>query len=172
MTTIKRSDLPTIGKLMPEHGGVFAGILCRDISVNGDRPQPVPEEDYALFIPTDPAADLGKVAWGEYGDVGGARHINDGLANTLAMSQAGNHLAQRALGLQIGNHADFYLPARGELMLAFLNCRDLFDPSWYWSSTQYSAGYAWYQFFDGGFQYDLDKKYEGRARVVRRSIIV
>lgn len=44
-------------------------------------------------------------------------------------------------------------------------------PEWYWSSTQYSANYAWGQFFDAGGQYNLDKLYRGRVRAVRRSLI-
>jgi hypothetical protein len=44
------------------------------------------------------------------------------------------------------------------------------EADWYWSSTQYSQFYAWLQYFGYGFQYDIIKKYEGRARAVRRFI--
>ncbi len=42
--------------------------------------------------------------------------------------------------------------------------------AWYWSSTQYAASpsYAWFQNFDGGYQFSTRKTYEGRARAVRR----
>jgi hypothetical protein len=40
--------------------------------------------------------------------------------------------------------------------------------AWYWSSTQFSPGYAWLQYFVDGTQYDGGKAYEGRARAVRR----
>jgi hypothetical protein len=44
---------------------------------------------------------------------------------------------------------------------------EAFEEAWYWSSSQYSAGGAWGQFFDDGFQTSLDKSYEARARAVR-----
>ena len=42
------------------------------------------------------------------------------------------------------------------------------EERWYWSSTRYSAHYAWYQDFGDGSQYGGGKGYEGRARAVRR----
>ena len=68
----------------------------------------------------------------------------------------------RGLGLEI--------PTRRELALCYLNVRELFQNTWYWSSTQY-AGYeasAWCQNFDNGNQYDGRKGLEFRARAVRR----
>jgi hypothetical protein len=47
---------------------------------------------------------------------------------------------------------------------------EAFERDWYWSSTQYSQGYAWGQNFSCGDQYGNGKKYEGRARAVRRFI--
>ncbi len=44
---------------------------------------------------------------------------------------------------------------------------EAFDDTWHWSSTQYSAGYAWGQLFDYGSQGLSSKSYEGRARAVR-----
>jgi hypothetical protein len=61
------------------------------------------------------------------------------------------------------------LPTRDESALLYAHLRDKIDSSgWYWTSTQCSADYAWYQFFsDGGQGYD-GKKYGARARAVRR----
>ena len=42
------------------------------------------------------------------------------------------------------------------------------EQRWYWASTQYSANYAWCQYFSYGSQYCLVKGHEGRARAVRR----
>jgi hypothetical protein len=42
-----------------------------------------------------------------------------------------------------------------------------FDPAWHWSSSQYSADYAWYQGFGNGFQDSSGKKCQARARAVR-----
>lgn len=46
------------------------------------------------------------------------------------------------------------------------------QPKWYWSSTQYSAYYAFYQDFDGGTQYLYDKGLKLRARAVRQIQLV
>ncbi len=44
---------------------------------------------------------------------------------------------------------------------------EAFEQRWYWSSTQYSEGYAWYQFFGHGYQGYSLKSYEALARAVR-----
>jgi hypothetical protein len=44
---------------------------------------------------------------------------------------------------------------------------EAFDPVWYWSSTQYSSSYAWYQYFGYGLQSYYGKEFEARARAVR-----
>ena len=49
---------------------------------------------------------------------------------------------------------------------------EAFEDAWYWSSTQYSAGGAWFQNFDDGGQYDYVKGTEGRVRPVRRIQII
>ncbi|MDB6061525.1 MAG: hypothetical protein JWM78_1628 [Verrucomicrobiaceae bacterium] len=49
---------------------------------------------------------------------------------------------------------------------------EAFDDTVYWSSTQYSADSAWYQGFDDGFQSNLDKGNEFRARAVRRLLVI
>jgi hypothetical protein len=48
---------------------------------------------------------------------------------------------------------------------------EAFEGEWYWSSSQFSADYAWYQYFYDGYQNYYDKLYEFRARAVRRLII-
>jgi hypothetical protein len=61
------------------------------------------------------------------------------------------------------------LPTRDESALLYAHLRDKMDSSgWYWASTQYSAGGAWGQYFSNGGQYGNSKKYEARARAVRR----
>jgi len=44
---------------------------------------------------------------------------------------------------------------------------EAFEEAWYWSSTQYSASSAWYQYFYYGSQNGNNKSHEGRARAVR-----
>ena len=61
----------------------------------------------------------------------------------------------------------------GALDLLFAHLKDRFKPEWYWSNTQHASlsGYAWFQHFYNGLQYDDSKSYEGRARAVRRVTI-
>jgi hypothetical protein len=59
------------------------------------------------------------------------------------------------------------LPTRPVAALLFANARDQFEPDWHWTSEQYSAGYAWLQYFLDGYQLFYDESYEGRARAVR-----
>jgi hypothetical protein len=65
------------------------------------------------------------------------------------------------------------LPTRQEQALLFANCKDAFEPAWYWSSEQYAgdASGAWTQHFDDGYQDTSDKGYKGRVRAVRRFLI-
>ncbi len=62
------------------------------------------------------------------------------------------------------------LPTRRESALLYAQLFEKIDADdgWYWSGTQYSDAVAWYQLFNGGFQNFNYKKYEARARAVRR----
>lgn len=66
------------------------------------------------------------------------------------------------------------LPTRREQSLLFANLKAEFQPRWYWSGEQHAdySVYAWNQRFNGGYQGLNRKSYEGRARAVRRIIIV
>jgi len=48
---------------------------------------------------------------------------------------------------------------------------EAFKPTWYWSSSQRSADYAFYMLFDGGNQYHHGKNNELRVRPVRSQLI-
>jgi hypothetical protein len=60
------------------------------------------------------------------------------------------------------------LPSRREQSLLFANLKSEFKAAWYWSSEQASSYGAWHQVFYSGGQYHSGKKFEGRARLVRR----
>ncbi len=62
------------------------------------------------------------------------------------------------------------LPTRVEQAMLWANHRDQFQKDWYWSNETHhtESGWAWYQFFDDGDQYDNRKILELRARAVRR----
>ena len=156
-------NTPRIGAYWPEQGGI------RIVEMPGQNGQP----SYDLILPIHPDAELGELEYGYYGKkIEGADSDWDGLANTQALVAAGNHPAAEACAaLTIEGHSDLYLPARNELAVCYAIAREHFQRDWYWSSTQSSANYAFYQgFYYGG--HDTDCKYNGtRVRPVRRLII-
>ena len=66
------------------------------------------------------------------------------------------------------------LPTRREQRVLFANAKEHFKPDWYWSGEQLAStsDIAWGQYFDGGDQYYYDKSSQGRARAVRRLLII
>jgi Protein of unknown function (DUF1566) len=158
---------PRIGAEWPGQGGIYAGVL------RGENGAP----DYHLIIATDPAGAIDSIAWGGAGkNEPGALSNLDGMANTeaLACSRHSHPAAEWTRSLTIDGHSDYYLPARHELRLSYLNAPELFETdAWYWSSTQGAAisDYAWMQDFSDGSQNYRLKSSEYRARAVRRLII-
>jgi hypothetical protein len=152
MTMLNLGALPTPGQMWDEQRGLFICItpLRRAIIA--------PVDEQALFI---------DVQWGPRGvDVPGACSEWDGEANTVAMAKAGSELAQRIL-----EQRGLILPACNELYMLRMIAPHLIADDWYWSSTQYSADFAWHQYFaDGIPDYDV-KDYELRARAVRSVVI-
>ena len=73
----------------------------------------------------------------------------------------------------------WWLPSLGELMMIYANMRKInyalsliegatqLAETWYWSSTEYSAAFAWYLGLgDGGAGYGPEAAYQGRVRAV------
>jgi hypothetical protein len=62
------------------------------------------------------------------------------------------------------------LPSREVLLMSFVNeeIRPLFPDTTYWSSTEFSAPYAWYQYYYNGNQYYYNKTTAFYVRAVRR----
>ena len=164
MKSITALSLPALGALWSEQGGHFAGITL-DAAGN----------PFALIVPPKGAGEFQDLAWGPYGkDVPGCAHFTDGLANTQALLAAKTeHPAAKACsGFGDTDHADWYLPAAGELQLAHMHCKDLFEQDgWYWTSTQYDRTSAFVQDFEFGDSYDRNKVTQRRVRAVRRSFI-
>lgn len=154
----------TIGQHWHGQGGVYAGL------VRGTAGVP----DYHLIVPTDPDGQLDEIEWGSQGEnEPGATSDRDGLANTRALfdSTHDHPAAQWATDLQIDGLRDWYLPARHELRLCYLNAPELFKTDdWYWSSTQCSPDGAWFQYFGGGYQLYAHKDHTRRAVAVRRVV--
>ena len=154
---------PPIGETWASQGGVYAGLM------RGADGHP----DYHLIVPRVEQAQVEKIKWGSAGEEeNDATSEWDGLANTRALIQGGNDhpAAQWVVNLDLHGHRDWYLPARRELALCYATVPELFEKSgYYWSSSQYSANFAWGQFFANGVQDDV-LTVALRARAVRRFI--
>lgn len=148
-------DRPAIGQVWPGQGGIYAGdFLGGDGSI------------YGLIVA--PEQDIGRARWAPNGE----RDLSDwdGLANTRRLHYD-CPAAKLASEHQCGEHTDFYLPARRELLLAAANLHDTFGKeSWYWTSTPRGENYAWAVDFENG---DTDygrRLNEFRVRPFRRFI--
>ena len=159
VATAVASVIPAIGAEWPEQGGIYAGLMRG----RGEHP------DYHLIIAM-PESD-GELQWGGYGDESSATSAWDGLANTRALIEEGDHpAAEFAASRTMGGHSDFYLPAQAELMLAWVNVPEAFSEGWHWSSTQCSSYGAFAASFGTGGTRILGKLDDLRVRPVRRFI--
>ena len=158
----RQAEIPRIGAVWPGQGGIYVGM--------GRGYEGIP--DHHLIVPTDPRAIFEERDLGTYSvDVKGACSNHNGMANTIALADAGSTLCKEILGLEIDGHEDFYLMSRTDASLCMANVPELFEKDWYFTSTQYSASSAWSQFFSHGTQGSSSKSYEGRARAVRRFVL-
>jgi uncharacterized protein (TIGR02145 family) len=125
-----------------------------------------------LYVhPTDNATEI---QWynGTYTETG-TTSTTDGEANTLAIitnQGAGAYAAQVCADLNAFGFDDWYLPAKDELNALYLAKASIggFSPNSYWSSSEYSNGYAWFQYFDVGSQSYASKSSPYKVRCVRR----
>ena len=79
----------------------------------------------------------------------------------------------RAKTIEADGHKDFTVPTRWESALLYANLQDQFPTDhWYWTSTQYSEGNAWIQYFYYGDQDSLLKDDSRRVRFVRRASVL
>ena len=104
-----------------------------------------------------------------------ARAIGMGVVNTdaiVAQNGRGRYAAWYAQSVTFGGKSDWVLPSRDELD-ALYRLRDRGYWSWssrgaYWSSTENSARFAWYQIFRDGTQFTDEN---GVGKVDGRSIL-
>jgi hypothetical protein len=110
--------------------------------------------------------------WGQRGTKTEARSLIDGLANTSALTD--DHPAAKfCRALRIGDFDDWHLPALDQMSVLRANLTpeddhvpvqttaeafkhggpEAFDTDEaYWTSTECTPGYAWYQDFTSGYQ--------------------
>lgn len=84
----------------------------------------------------------------------------DAVANWTGKANT-EHLKQIGLNKEISLAENEYIPALGEMLFVFLNRKAVnqaleavggttIDGAWYWTSTEYSAAYAWYLILSNG----------------------
>jgi len=88
------------------------------------------------------------------------------------------HLKEIGLNNAIELSDDWYIPSLGELYFIYTNLKavnealrfidkDEIVQSWYWTSTEYSAAYAWYLYLYSGSAFSNARaSYKGRVRAV------
>ena len=101
-----------------------------------------------------------------------ATAIGTGQANTTAIVEkqgAGSYAAKLCHDLTVGGHNDWFLPSINELDKLYTNKVAIggFADSFYWSSSEYDASNAWYQYFPFGGQHYSTKYGTYRVRAVR-----
>lgn len=169
MKLLKLPKLPALGA--PAGGGFFAGVYLQGNTLR------------KLFVSSEEGELVDQVYHSSFDRIKGALSLEDGLANTRAMTKAGSVLAQKMLELRFGGHKDWCLGARDQAYTAWKNLKfnaagaallkkkggGAFADAVYWTSTQYAAydDYAWVQDFYNGYQNYWLKDYRGRGRAVR-----
>ena len=112
----------------------------------------------------------------------GALSDFNGKANTAIIAAASSDARDMCTVLNTFNtsdsYNDWYVPACGQLALMYLAKTDInaalakiggtaLESLYYWSSSEYDAGGAWYVGFDYGYVYNDDKYNGSRVRFIR-----
>lgn len=101
--------------------------------------------------------------------------MNTGMivATQMADNQNGNFAAKVCADYSVTvggvTYGDWYLPSKYELNLLFYKKTIVggFASSYYWSSSESNAGYAWSQYFGYDLQYNDYKYSTNHVRAVR-----
>ena len=146
---------PAMGDYWPGQGGRY---ICTQPALLG-----LPARH--LISGEGEAEDL---AYGPYIDMPGATSQIDGPANTdaLCASHQDHPAAKWARSYTADDHTDFFLPARLDMVMAYICTPQLFKKSGYYqTSTQFSRDDAFVQDFEyGGSYWDIkDLKHRVRA---------
>lgn len=150
---VPASSRPKIGEYLAGQGGIYVGDILGNDGVL-----------YGLIAAQE--QDVGRAKWGDDGELDLSDW--DGLTNTSLLSKE-CPAAKLAGDYEADGHADFYLPARRELLVAAANVPHLFGKeSWYWTSTPYGSLTAWAVDFEYGGVNFHDRSYEFRVRPFRR----
>ncbi len=165
---------------VPALGAAFAGgFFAGEITVDGER--------FAVVVAPKAEGEKMDLRYKvKARDVfDGTDSDDEGFANSETINDDNHPAAQFCRSLRIGEHDDWYLPSRDELMIIWRSLgpnrkktpepfraggAEAFEERWYWSSTEYArfSYYAWVVVFLGGCQHYLNKSNQFAVRAVRR----
>lgn len=116
---INAAEVPTTPGA-PFAGGFYAGRFK------------IGDEVFALIVAPKATGTAPDSAWGEYGKRIDAASCNDGMANTLAMLEAGAAQAKWVRELNINGFDDWYIPSRDELETCYRNLKPTTTENYCW----------------------------------------
>ena len=153
-----------------------AGFTIVKAAGNGTVPI-TPPYDAWRYLEAAPS-DSTSAEWGCYETSifgAGGTAVGAGEQNTIDI-EAGcttpGTAADLCANLNLGGYSDWFLPSRDELNLMYENLYlegvGGFADGYYWSSSEYVATLAWFQYFYNGYQSYYGGKYDTyRVRAVR-----
>lgn len=148
---------PAMGEYWPGQGGRFICTMPALFAMPARH----------LIVGDGEAEDL---TFGPSTDVPGAKSHICGAVNTAALlaSDKAHPAAKWASEYTADGHADFFLPAKLDMVMAHLCAPQLFKTSgWYWTSTQDSRNGAFVQDFEYGYSGWTSKDGKHRVRAFR-----
>ncbi len=115
---VSAAEVPAIAGT-PFGGGLLAGFF----QAEGRK--------FAIVTALKDEGEKQNEQWNDsYSIVKGALSFFDGVANTQAMAEAGSNLAKWALGLNIGGHNDWHIPAQDVLEIIYRNLKPTTEENW------------------------------------------
>ena len=130
-----------------------------------------------MYLEAAPSDQSASTEWGCEGvSIPGAdgTAVGTGEQNTIdieAECTTDGTAADICANLSLGGYSDWFLPSKDELNLMYTNLKVAgfggFNGNYYWSSSEYSATYAWRQYFGCGTSDDGTKDYDRWVRAVR-----
>lgn len=122
MSAVEKAVQVAIPEIGQTYGGGFVSGITRDPETGERR----------LWITAGAEHEL-KGSWGEFGvKIEGADSFTNSRANTEAMAAAGSEVAQKVLGLTIGGHSDWAIPARDVQELQYRHFKPTTEANYCW----------------------------------------
>jgi len=181
-TVTNKADSGVVTAVFPETalavGDTYGGGIVAHIFIFGD-PDYVEGEQHGLIAAVKDQSTNDGIQWcNDFATTGATgTAIGTGQANTTAIvtiQGAGNYAAQLCNDLTEGGYDDWFLPSKDELYKLYLNKAAIgsFSESGgvgstdniYWSSSETSKKYAWYQHFHSGYLGGLQSSYESKKQ--------